>query len=152
MARSRQTIVSLDDTPSPCIEKVATVVRVWCVKLFCVVSIIQQMRVLSIDVNGLIHASLNLRPSLPLISAFMPWHKGFEGTWLTHKFVKGEDLNPFERQTVNKCITEYRKRLIDISWFTGSLSKPIARMANKEDKCTGRFYSPPSMALTLRAS
>jgi hypothetical protein len=82
----------------------------------------------------------------------MQWHKGFEGTWLTHKYVKGEDLNPFERQTVNKRITEYRKRLIDISWFMGSLSKPIARMANKEDKCTGRFYSPLSMAFTLRAS
>jgi hypothetical protein len=32
------------------------------------------------------------------------------------------------------------------------LSEPIARQANKEDKRTGRFYSPPSMALTLRAS
>ncbi|MGI2175814.1 hypothetical protein ACRN92_16880, partial [Shewanella ulleungensis] len=61
------------------------------------------------------------------------WHKGFKGTLLTHKFLKGEDLNQFERQTVNECITEYHKRLIDISWFMRSLSEPIARMANKED-------------------
>ncbi len=80
------------------------------------------------------------------------WHKGFKGTLLTHKYLKEEDLNQFELQTVNECITEYRKRLIDISWFMRSLSEPIARMANKEDKCTGRFYSLPSMALTLRAS
>jgi hypothetical protein len=33
-----------------------------------------------------------------------------------------------------------------------SLSEPIARQANKEDGCTGRFYSLPSLALTLRAS
>ncbi|MFT6141439.1 MAG: hypothetical protein ACJAXN_002673 [Psychromonas sp.] len=33
-----------------------------------------------------------------------------------------------------------------------SLDEPIARQANKEDSCTGRFYSLPSMALTLRAS
>jgi hypothetical protein len=42
--------------------------------------------------------------------------------------------------------------LIDISWFMCSLSEPIARMANKEGQCTGRFYSPPFMALSLRAS
>ncbi|KVX02630.1 hypothetical protein AWJ07_13050 [Shewanella frigidimarina] len=80
------------------------------------------------------------------------WHKGFKGTLLTQKFVKGEDLNSFELQTVNECISEYRKRLIDISWFMRSLSEPIVRMANKEDKCTGRFYLLPSMALSLRAS
>ena len=68
------------------------------------------------------------------------WHKGFKGKLLTRKYLKEEDLNSFELQTVNECITEYRKRLIDISWFMRSLSEPIARMANKEDKCTGRFW------------
>jgi REP element-mobilizing transposase RayT len=68
------------------------------------------------------------------------WHKGFKGTLLTQKFIKGEDLNAFELETVNECITEYRHRLIDISWFMRSLSEPIARMANKEDSCTGRFW------------
>jgi hypothetical protein len=32
------------------------------------------------------------------------------------------------------------------------LNEYIAREANKEDKCTRRFYSLPSMALNLRAS
>ena len=37
-------------------------------------------------------------------------------------------------------ISEVRKRLSDISWFMRALCEPIARMANKEDDCTGRFF------------
>jgi len=37
-------------------------------------------------------------------------------------------------------IEEYRHRLQSISWFMKSLSEYIARRANKEDDCTGRFW------------
>ncbi len=42
-----------------------------------------------------------------------------------------------------------RRRLSDISWFMRALAEPIARMANKEDECTGRFWKD---ALRLNAS
>jgi len=37
-------------------------------------------------------------------------------------------------------LSKIRRRLSDISWFMRALAEPIARMANGEDCCTGRFW------------
>ena len=37
-------------------------------------------------------------------------------------------------------VQELRKRLGSLSWFMKALNEPIARMANKEDDCTGKFW------------
>jgi len=80
------------------------------------------------------------------------YHKLHKGTLLTQKHLRGEALSPGKLISFAETVEIYRTRLYDISWFMRDLNEYIAREANKEDGCTGRFYSLPSIALTLRAS
>ena len=68
------------------------------------------------------------------------WHKLFKGTLLTSKYQRELPLTKFELAMVEETAQVYKQRLIDISWFMRALNEPIARQANKEDKCTGHFW------------
>jgi len=68
------------------------------------------------------------------------WQKLFKGDGLNRDFVNGEPLESYQQIIINKRVKEYRLRLMDISWFMRALNEPIARKANAEDKCKGRFW------------
>ena len=68
------------------------------------------------------------------------YHKLHRGTLLTQKFMKGDTLSQVELITFDETVETYRQRLYDISWFMRDLNEYIAREANKEDGCTGRFW------------
>ncbi|KGJ91172.1 transposase [Colwellia psychrerythraea] len=68
------------------------------------------------------------------------WHTLFKGTLLTQQYLRGDTLiEPLQKMVVDTAEI-YRQRLMDISWFMRLLNESIARQANQEDNCTGRFW------------
>lgn len=68
------------------------------------------------------------------------WHQLFTGNQFSLKLLKSEPLLPAEKNKLDEYIQEWRNRLKDISWFMRVLNEYVAREANKEDQCTGRFW------------
>ena len=68
------------------------------------------------------------------------WHKLYNGPDIVRSYLSGDDLTESELETVKATICQWREQLSNISRFMGHLNESIARRANKEDRCKGRFW------------
>ena len=68
------------------------------------------------------------------------WTTLFTGPLLVQRYLAADKLSRSERARVDEYVEEYRSRLIDISWFMRCLNEYLAREANQEDGCKGRFW------------
>jgi REP element-mobilizing transposase RayT len=68
------------------------------------------------------------------------WLVLYKGPELAHKYKAGELLTEVEQDAISNLVDVWRARLGDLSWYMRSLNEAVARMANEEDECTGRFW------------
>lgn len=69
------------------------------------------------------------------------WLRLFKGPEVARKYCQGtEPLTSLEQDALVSWVEAWRTRLADLSWFMRCLNETIARMANAEDECTGRFW------------
>ena len=71
------------------------------------------------------------------------WTQLFTGPLLVQRYLVPavrETMGQAERDKVHAFAETYRQRLADVSWFMRVLNETIARQANAEDGCTGRFW------------
>jgi len=68
------------------------------------------------------------------------WLKVFPGRRLEEHLAEPTESDVKMLCQNKERLAEIRRRLSDISWYMRALAEPIARMANKQDECTGRFW------------
>ena len=76
----------------------------------------------------------------PMSEVIDRWHQLFCGNLLSQRYCRGEVLSTAESVVLDDCVATWRSRLMDISWFMRVLNEGIARQANTEDGCSGRFW------------
>ncbi len=68
------------------------------------------------------------------------WLRVFPGRMLDEQLAEPTESDVRALAGESEKIAQIRLRLSDISWFMRALAEPIARMSNKQDQVTGRFW------------
>ncbi len=68
------------------------------------------------------------------------WLCLYKGPFIVQKYLKGNALSNAEQLLIDDIVEDWRTRLANLSEFMQLLNQAIARQANKEEQCTGRFW------------
>jgi len=165
MTRARESLISLEDTPyyhcvSRCVRRAFLCGkdkltgncyehrRQWVedrIHLLADVFAIDvcAYAVMSNHTHLVLHIHRDKAQSWSISEVIERWHRLYRGVHLTQRYcnpVEKEKLSGVELNSVHETASVWRNRLCSISWFMRCLNEYIAREANKEDECSGRFW------------
>ena len=162
MTQSRQSQVSLVDTPyyhciSRCVRRAYLCGkdehtnqsfehrRAWLVeRMHFLASLfnidICAYAIMSNHYHLVLHVNEQANQQLSDEEVCMRWGQLYSLPVLVQRWQRQQSASAFEKAAALEIINKWRGRLIDISWFMRCLNEFMARKANKEDKCTGRFW------------
>jgi len=90
--------------------------------------------------HGVLHVDIDQAKSWTTQEIIERWHGLFAGNPLSQRFLSGETLCEAELRAVEEKAETWRENLMSVSWFMRCLNEYIARQANAEDNCSGRFW------------
>lgn len=162
MTQSRQSQVSLVDTPyyhciSRCVRRAYLCGedkyteqsyehrRSWVVERMHFLATIFNIdicayAIMSNHYHAVLHVNQQANRQLSDLEVCQRWGQLYSTPTIVQRWLNQQSVSEIECQTALTVIAGWRERLIDISWFMRCLNEFIARKANKEDKCTGRFW------------
>ena len=162
MARPRHTQISLDDTPyyhcvSRCVRRAFLCGedrvlgtsyehrRQWIVdglyELTTIFAIdLCAYAVMSNHYHVVLHVDRDQAEAWTRDEVIQRWHRVFNGHALSRRYARDERLSAAEQTLLDRFVSTWRERLMDISWLMRIINESIARQANAEDACTGRFW------------
>ncbi len=163
MTRARKTLISLDDTPyyhciSRCVRRAFLCGedhfsgnsyehrRRWVVERLTVLSSIFAIdiaayAVLSNHYHVVLRVDRQRATDWSAPEVIERWQQLFSGTERVQRYRDNpRNFSVSEREAVNGMVALWRERLTDISWFMRCLNEHLARKANREDRCKGRFW------------
>jgi len=162
MTRARKTLVSLDDTPYyHCISRCVRRAFLWGNDEFAGKDyshrkhwVVERLKVLAkvfaIDLCAYAvmanHYHLVVRINRERAQEWSEgeviehWSTLYGLPLLITRYRTEEAQSPAEQDQAREIIGQWRERLHDLSWYMRALNEHLARKANAEDQCTGRFW------------
>ena len=114
-------------------DRLALLAEVFCID-------ISAYAVMSNHYHLVLHINQQAALSLSNDQVLERWSQLFKLPLVAQQQLKGKPLSQPEKMLLRILLQKWRHRLYDISWLMRCLNEPLARMANEEDDCTGRFW------------
>ena len=96
--------------------------------------------VMSNHYHVVLHVDREAAEKLSQAEVLQRWSRLFSLPTILEQCLQGREQDAATRRVVDELVEQLRARLYDISWFMRCLNESIARRANAEDQCTGRFW------------